>query len=195
MKKKALLSSIMTIALCVSLIAGSTFALFTAEEKVDIAVTAGGVELRAFIRNESVKTYWCDTPVGSNGRFINGGTAKIHKENLILSNMLPGDRADMIVDVLNESNVTIRYRVVMTVEGKLGEVLTAEATSDGWTSALDKNNPKSQWITVKPGEDIPTITVSVELPTTVGDKPEDNVYRKAPGQVTITVEAIQYIAE
>lgn len=190
MKQKALLSSILTIVLCVSLIAGSTFALFTSEEQVDIAVTAGGVELRAFIRNESVKTYWCGTPVGNKGMFINGGTAKIQKENLILNNMLPGDRADVLVDVLNESNVRISYRVVMTVEGKLGEVLVAKATSDDMTSTLDRDHPKSEWITANPGEEIAPITVSVELPTTVG-----NEYKRAPGQVTLTVEAIQETAQ
>ncbi len=46
-KKKTLLSAILAIVLCMSLIAGSTFALFTSESKVNIAVTAGKVELVA----------------------------------------------------------------------------------------------------------------------------------------------------
>ena len=41
MKKNRILSSIITIALCLSLIAGSTFALFTSTDEVDIAITAG----------------------------------------------------------------------------------------------------------------------------------------------------------
>ena len=51
MKKKILLSSILTIALCLSLIAGSTFALFTSESKVNIAVTSGKVEMLANVTN------------------------------------------------------------------------------------------------------------------------------------------------
>ncbi len=47
MKKTALISSIMTIVLCVSLIAGSTFALFTSQTDVDIAVDAGRVNITA----------------------------------------------------------------------------------------------------------------------------------------------------
>ena len=47
MKKKILLSSILTIALCLSIIAGSTYALFTSSADVNVAVTAGNVELTA----------------------------------------------------------------------------------------------------------------------------------------------------
>ena len=47
MKKKALASSILVIAICLCLIAGSTFALFTDETKFNIAVTSGDVEIQA----------------------------------------------------------------------------------------------------------------------------------------------------
>ena len=46
-KKKTLLSAILAIAFCMSLIAGSTFALFTSESKVNIAVQSGKVKLVA----------------------------------------------------------------------------------------------------------------------------------------------------
>ena len=49
MKSKVLVSSILTIALCLSLIAGSTFALFTDSAKNDIAVTSGTVDIDATI--------------------------------------------------------------------------------------------------------------------------------------------------
>ena len=51
MKKKILLSSILTIVLCISLITGSTFALFTSESKVNVAVSSGKVEMVANIEN------------------------------------------------------------------------------------------------------------------------------------------------
>ena len=47
MKKKVLLSSIATIALCLCLIAGSTFALFTDTTDFNVAVTAGDIEIIA----------------------------------------------------------------------------------------------------------------------------------------------------
>ena len=45
MKKKVLLSSIATIALCFCLITGSTFALFTDTTEFNVAVTSGDVEI------------------------------------------------------------------------------------------------------------------------------------------------------
>ena len=190
MKKRALFSSIMTIALCLCLIAGSTFAIFTDEATVDIAATSAGVELRAFIRNDSVKTYWCGNETARAGVFRNGGTAKISGESLILKNMLPGDKAAVTIDILNESNVSIAYRVVMSVEGKLAEVLVATASGDAIGSELTMKDNKSEWITVLPttvsGREIPTVTLAVEMPTWV-----TNDYVNATGMVTITVQAIQ----
>lgn len=46
-KKRTLLGSMLVIVLCLSLIAGSTFALFTDEHKFNIAVTSGDVEIFA----------------------------------------------------------------------------------------------------------------------------------------------------
>ncbi|MBR1867493.1 MAG: right-handed parallel beta-helix repeat-containing protein [Clostridia bacterium] len=53
-KKKILFSSVMVIALCLSLIAGSTFALFTSESKVNIAVTSGTVKVTAGLKVDAV---------------------------------------------------------------------------------------------------------------------------------------------
>ena len=51
MKKKILLSSIVTIALCLCMIAGSTFALFTGTAETNIVVKSGKVELSASVVN------------------------------------------------------------------------------------------------------------------------------------------------
>ena len=51
MKKKILLSSALTIALCLSLIAGSTFALFTSSKTFSIAINSANVKLEAQIEN------------------------------------------------------------------------------------------------------------------------------------------------
>ena len=47
MKNKIIVSSILTIALCLSMIAGYTFALFTSESQVNVAVTSGEVKVVA----------------------------------------------------------------------------------------------------------------------------------------------------
>ena len=55
-KKNIIISSFATIALCLSLLMGSTFALFTSESKVNIAVTSGKVSVVANIDETSVQT-------------------------------------------------------------------------------------------------------------------------------------------
>ena len=49
MKTKILLVSILTILLCISVIAGSTYALFAQEAQVNIAVTAGQLDITRII--------------------------------------------------------------------------------------------------------------------------------------------------
>ena len=64
MKNKVLLTSILSISSCASLITGATFALFTSESKVNIAVTSGKVDVKATIDETSVETYsgqWNET--------------------------------------------------------------------------------------------------------------------------------------
>ena len=49
MKKKILLTSILSVVMCLSLIVGATLALFGSESKKNIAVTSGKVEVEANI--------------------------------------------------------------------------------------------------------------------------------------------------
>ena len=51
MKNGFLLSSFLMIALCLSAIVGSTFALFTSESTTNIAVTSGKVEVEATVQD------------------------------------------------------------------------------------------------------------------------------------------------
>lgn len=78
MKKKILLSSVLTIALCFCLIAGSTYALFTSETEVNIAVTAGKVQISATI-NDTLQVKSLDTEFHEAKVFSNGGTVAINE--------------------------------------------------------------------------------------------------------------------
>ena len=71
-KKKILLSSVMVIALCLSLIAGSTFALFTSESKVNIAVTSGKVDVKASITDLSVYSAKSDDEITETDEYYAG---------------------------------------------------------------------------------------------------------------------------
>lgn len=73
MKKGFLLSSFLMIALCLSAIVGSTFALFTSESTTNIAVTSGKVEVEASVQD--VVLYSMGEQ--QSGSFENGGTVSI----------------------------------------------------------------------------------------------------------------------
>ena len=140
MKSKVLVSSILTIALCLSLIAGSTFALFTDQSKFGIEVTSGDVEIYAhagiaavwsaegavddvaedfylqdenghgYVHVEQTTSY--DRANGEivKGVFANGGDAIIDGSKLTLNRVTPGDRVDVTINVENKSNVAMVYR-------------------------------------------------------------------------------------
>ena len=121
MKKKILISSIAMIALCLCLIAGSTFALFTAETEVSIAVTAGSLDVDAYILDgtqklasigdyddfNAIKT----TDFAIKPAFDNGGTAYLEGGKLIIDRMTPGDGVCFAVKVVNTGNVAVQYTV------------------------------------------------------------------------------------
>lgn len=145
MKSKVLVSSILTIALCLSLIAGSTFALFTDQTKFGIEVTSGDVEIYA---SPAISKVWSaqgdDNDVAEdeyledeNGHgynhvdpktvvpgiadktFINGGNAEINSDGkLVINRITPGDKVDVTVKVDNKSDVAMVYRYKIIAEDK-----------------------------------------------------------------------------
>lgn len=140
MKKKVLLSSIATIALCLCLIAGSTFALFTDTTDFNIAVTSGDVEIYAtaaianvysakgadddvaadeYLLDENGHGYvheLQETVIGDRHYFVNGGYATLDGANLVVDKITPGDRVDVTVKVENKSNVAMSYRYKIVAE-------------------------------------------------------------------------------
>ena len=125
MKTRHLFVSLMTLVLCLTLISGATFALFTSESKVDITVKSGKVSVESVIEN--LKLYSMDEE--QTDAFENGGTAKYENGVLTLDKMTPGDKVTFDIKVTNSSNIDIKYRVNWSVDGILGDALVA--TADG----------------------------------------------------------------
>jgi len=185
MKKKTLLSSILAIVLCLSLMTGASFALFTSEASVNVAVTSGKVSVLASVDEKSVKTYSFDVEQAS-GVFENGGTATLNNDgDLELKNMTPGDKAELTVDVVNESNVAIKYRVSTTMDGVLGNALVGVATIN--EKEYELKGGKTAWFTVRPGAEIGDITLAIEFPNAA----DNNLYQGKEAMVTVAIEAVQ----
>ena len=155
MKRRTIITSVLVIVLCLGLISGSTFALFTSEDSVNIAVTSGKVNVVATIDADSLKVYSATvTPNDSNaaeagtltgtfagtyyydsmgvinnvGIFANGGTATLTDEKTLkLDRITPGDKVTLTVSIENNSNVKTKYRIRVNVLD--GETLKDAADS------------------------------------------------------------------
>ncbi len=177
MKKKALLSSILTIALCLSLIVGSTFALFTSTSGTNVAVTAGKVDVVATIENIKLGTVLDSQLPETHYEIANGN-------ELILKYMVPGDFITFDLKVENKSDVTVLYRTLLKVAKNTGlwEGLTVtidETSYDGLTKV-------SNWVSLAPQNHPDTVSVKIALPKDAG-----NEYQGKTCSVNYTVEAIQ----
>ena len=193
MKKKILLSSIAVIALCLCLIAGSTYALFTTETEVNIAVTAGKLGVKANIVKDSMQLRSLEDDPDTfprAGTFSNGGTVRLKDGNLKISKMTPGDAVYFQVKVANTGDVAVAYKVTAianpVAEGKnLADVLKVTVVGE---DGKEFTNADSYQALGAPKSST-TFTVIVEF---VNSTPEhDNPYQGATADITFNVEAVQ----
>ena len=131
-KQKILLTSMVTIVLCLCLIAGSTFALFTSQKELDVEVTSGKVSIDASIdalqlwsvvpdANGAVKDEYGQkysyADQTANGKFLNTGVATVESNLLSLDRVTPGDKVSFTVDTTNTSDVKIYVRYSIKLVG------------------------------------------------------------------------------
>ena len=209
MKKKILVSSILTIALCLSLIAGSTFALFTSTSEQTIVVTSGKVEMTADIEgltlysvegkdggaivDENGYTYEYKTLTGDT--FTNGGTAIFDEATatLTMDKVTPGDKVSFTLTGANTSNVAIQYRY--KIECLSGHALmhgfNTYISEDAATLATSKyaalNSYVTEWRALAANTAMADVLFEIELPVTAGNEYQD--IKEA--EIKITVEAVQ----
>ena len=193
MKRKVLLCSIATIALCVCLIAGSTFALFTTSTKVNIAVTAGELDIEANILEASMAMRSLGDAEGEfeRGSFANGGSAILEDSVLKINQMTPGDAVCFEVKVTNTGDVAVQYNVKWQSagvdEGKkdMFEALKITVVRDDGHTFEGVNSYDALGA---PGAET-TFTVVVEF---VNGTPEnDNQYQGAVANINFIVETVQ----
>ena len=205
MKKRIILSSILAIAMCVSVAVGATFALLTSDSENLITVTAAKVSVVAEASN--IKTYSMGVEQ-TDGNFANGGSAKIDNKNgtISLSRLSSGDKAAFDINVTNKSDIKVNYRVSVKTSSVASSDMVgsptdalmsalviktqvdgeAEKTYDGWTYF-------SNWDTLEAstsGTVVRKTHVSIELP----EDPEgklDPAIAGAKAVIKYQVEAVQ----
>jgi predicted ribosomally synthesized peptide with SipW-like signal peptide len=183
MKKKALISSILTIALCMSLIAGSTYALFTSSAKVNVSATAGTVEIYATVDESSIasgSTLGDKTNLPETSFTFDEGS-----NTIVLDKIVPGDYVDFNILINNQgSNVSIKYRTVIKVAEDNGLWSGLVATIDG--ESYTGEYKSSEWEVLAPGAGEITVPVRIELPAAAGNK-----YQGKTCKIAYLVEAVQ----
>ena len=219
MKKKALLSSVLVIALCLCLIAGSTFALFTDSTEFNIAVTSGDVEILSTA--EVVQRWSAEGPVekhsdkylkDENGSyykhikrddtFTNGGTADVDKNTgtLVIDKITPGDKVDVRINTQNLGNVAFRYRYIVSVLNDKGLATGMVLTTHSGEEYEAVKSFISEWFdVVEAGATVPSKDFSLELPVYAGNEYQSEKTAQEDGrpagdisvEYKITVEAVQ----
>ena len=105
MKNKIIISSILTIAMCLSMIAGSTFALFTSNSEVNVTIGSAKVDIDVEASDLVYKSTLGETL----------GNAKLDGNEITLTNLVPGDYVTFTLTVTNNSTVAVNYRALINV--------------------------------------------------------------------------------
>ncbi len=192
--KKKIVASVLSLAMCASLITGSTYALFTSDIETNIAITSGTVDVEATIEKSTAED-WIYSPASiamdgsitdptnvadvDNGIFANKGTASVNGADVVLTNVTPGDEVNLFVDIVNNSNVAIQYRYVVKVVGTVIEDIEVSIKNELYTKDYAET-----WLPAEPMAEIQDVPVSIALPTTATKQGGDFT-------VFITVEAVQ----
>lgn len=181
-KRSVIITAILAIIMCASLVAGATFALFSSSSSVNIAVTSGNVEVTASVVDIQ-KSYVDDKGERVNGKLFSGdATFDEGAHTVTLSNVLPKDTVEFKVKVENGSNVAIKYRMVMSVVEDNGLFSSLDITLDGkkfygYTSG-------TKYALLEAGQQIADIPVVISLP-------EGATCNNTACKLTYKVEAVQ----
>lgn len=191
MKKNVIVSAFLAIALCMSVIAGATFALFTSNAKVSLSITSATVKVSADVENLKLYSTTEVNPATNEGKkqdltgntFLLGGTANFTDGVLTLDRLAPGDGVTFDIKLTNKSNIDVKYRVVIgeVTGGDLADALDITVNGDKYEGAIN-----TEWNEVAANADIPSVPVKVELPVAA-----DNDYAEKTVSLDITVEVVQ----
>ncbi len=203
-KTKVIASAVATIAMCASLAVGGTFALFTSESKVNVAISSGTVDVKATVANLQaysgswnaetseydlvISTSEYSEAAGSGYYFANGGFASVSTaaNTVTLNRITPMDKVSFNIVINNDSNVAVQYRTVIKVTeddglfGGLNVKIGAEEQVYGGTTTY------SHWNALEAGSSDIIIPVSIELPQGSG-----NEYQGKSCVLSYSVEAVQ----
>ena len=182
MKNKIILSSVLAIILCASIAVGATFAIFTSESQVNIAVTSGKVKVVAAVDNSTLQTKQLNAAYASGlgGTFAQKVT--VSGNSVVLDRFVPGDGVKFDIVLTNSSNVNVKYRTKWYTENDNGLLDGLTITVDG--EPYDGSTVYGKWTNFDGTEK----TISVEI---LLDETKGNEYQDKTCELVFYVEAVQ----
>ncbi len=189
-KRKIIVPALLSIIGCSAVIAGSTYALFTSEAKVNVAITSGKVDVTAVVDGEistshkqwNTATNQYDDVEGS----LASGTCLLNKQaqTIALTNILPGDKISFNIKIENGSTVNVKYRTVIKALEDAGLFDGLKITIDD--EEFDGATIRTAYEDYAVGTGSKTVAVSVEMPLEA-----ENYYQGTSCKLSYAVEAIQ----
>ncbi len=177
-KRNVVVSAVLVIMLCVSLISGATFALFTSESSVNVAVKSGNVDVTATASEPKLSSTLSEGNLTETSVSSDGNTVTLNK-------IVAGDVVKFTITIHNASDVSVKYRTVITK-------VTDDGLWDGLVVKFDDEKfegdsaKKSEWTLIAPDSKDVTVNVEVSLP-----KEATKEYAGKSCSFAYTVEAVQ----
>lgn len=181
MKTKTLASSVLAIVLCLSLITGATFALFTSSSETNVAVTSGKVNVVATATTPTIE--W-DERLAENMNETMNPIVSVVGNVVRLEKLVPGVTVKFDIEIQNKSDVTILYRTIIKMVDDDGLWDGLNVTIGG--NLFNGETKKSEWTTLAFGQTIDKVTVEIEFPYEA-----DNRYQEKSCQFAYLIEAVQ----
>ena len=187
-RKSIIAGAILSIMLCVSIVAGATFALFETKDEINVSVGSANVKITATIGD--LETYSYDATENAqirtvaSGTFTAGGTATVGANgSLVLDRIAAGDKVTFNLNVKNESNIKTKWRTVV-------KCLNGRELYDGLAITLGgetKTVTAYEDLDIAPeGGETKTVAVSIELPYEAG-----NEFLNKNCELVVRAEAVQ----
>lgn len=203
-KKKVILSSLVTIGCCASLMGGATYALFTSSTETGIEITSGTVDVTAKVGDITTHTPNAidatTKVITDNSEYGNpavsaefDGTTNV----LSIKNIMPGDVVTVPVTIANQGTVAYNWRMTITPDSSsdsdlIDQLIIGVTTtdSDGNTSTEYYSSLETAYKACSKDSDgkikDEEITLTIELPTYA-----TNASQGKSASLTLAVEAIQ----
>ena len=172
-KKKIIIMSAITIATCLAIITGSTFALFTSNSIFNVAITAGNLKVTATpvdANQDGAVDFAVNTEFA--GKLpIGEASFDSQKNDITIVRMVPGDYVKFAINVKNEGNIAVDCSVKFAPK----TLTAADSPADMPAENINKlYNALNADVKVRIDDQVTTLCLGEKLTSNFFDAASDN---------------------